>query len=474
MSQNRTPSLSTNESYRPLFNAALPKTINVSYTIPKAGGVVEKVFPNDFAHQLGMKGWTETVLIDKPLSQPLNKDELPGQVINENRLKQILSRVEANRDKQVISYMNQEVGWGVFVRDKIAKSDYVSIYAGVQIPTTPQDAFSHAQAEYYFDIDSYGQQLGVIDGKEYGNISRFYQHLPMAELPSETNNITLENYLFQSPQAKAKIATANLLALPFNYNNGRVFVMQATREIENEWVGFDYGNYWLNSMAHPVLFYKDGSTVAKEDYTFNKWILRTYVDGRQYAQFSLTHEDILRSSYIGQTFQFEDENRILNGKITPKDFREAFAKTPKTSPYIYLEKPSEVSAIKKSNEPTPSNAKATNQTDKLSLKQGFFVDSKKLIVEQLTRITNQFSGVNWKYNEKNNVAYLEHENKDVIKQIKSYLEDNGCQTQSGRNEKSKQPLLYVKNPKIKKLTEIPPYLINQDKNAKPYLAAVNV
>ncbi|GEM_PF-4016532 len=423
----------------PLFDAPFPPAINVSYHFPSDN--VIQMHPQDFAWQHGMIAWTETVLIDKNqlvmITDISKKISCP--IISEQGLKEVLHRTRVNSDNLVISYMNDSIGWGVFTREFIAKDDYVSLYGAVFKPSDGREG-AKGGTDYAIRMENAeGRQVAVEDAKDYGNVSRFFQHAPM---PSKfapyllATDITIADYEFKSKEIKESVIKANLIFHSFKYQGIPIFIFSALEDIQkNTWLTFDYGEYWLSENKHPYLIHKDGTLVDSTEYSIKKWVVKGISD-------DMVWKGVIEKNKIASLFStgftLSSSNAPDRGgwDISGEEFKQAFEKTPKTSPYIFLDK-----LIK---------------SEVLSSQQGLFSEYAKQICAELSNITSAFGKLNWHYTQKSDIAYLHHDDAKVIQEIKNYLDNCRFKTQAGHDKKTKQPLLYVHKPKLSELRKIVP------------------
>lgn len=457
-----------NNNHQALFSATVPKTINVRYklsTNTNQEEIVQQVEPQQFATECGMTQWTETVFIDPTMSYAFGQEIFPGQKLNTEKLNKIINSSTEQLPHLVIANMGHSLGYGVYTTAKIAKNEFVAIYAGVEMPEN-KDIPAENQSEYLFGFENnIGKQLGTVDAKYHGNISRFIQHFPFTKDKIALQKSTDRNYIFNDEKTTSSVLTANLLAVPFYYNNHSVTVFAALRDIkENEWLGIDYGHYWWNTHRHPLLIDASGQFIKDTEYQINKWLCKITIENIIYAGVELDKEDIRKYHQTPLSINFDHEGFIGKALINPQDFARAFKSTPSTSPYIYIEKPSQITFIEHpENKKIPSNDQEKKETIVTPTKftGGFFLSKAEKIQRELARILQAYPTVSCHYYSKQDTVVIMHNDITLIEDISAYLKTHKFFIKSGHHEKTKMPMLYVINPQIKNFDQTPPISLHQ-------------
>lgn len=223
-------------------NAKLPTTINVCNGLPCS--VAIKAVPLAEFESKHKVTWCVSNIIGRYTKYYIYPD-IDDKVQN---LPDSLARyITHPPDCFAIAYMGQNFGFGTFAQQKIpAKTSF--IYAGEYSNITTSQKVS----QYCCELIPEAAGKAVIDAENYRNYSSYMQHLP--------NNIA--GITFQFPEIAQNVATANIevLSLPLvSVFSSRILRMRTTREIDNEIVGFDYGDQlWLASDKTPALFDKKG------------------------------------------------------------------------------------------------------------------------------------------------------------------------------------------------------------------------
>lgn len=462
LSQHRTESLATNH-YRQLFTAPMPTVLHVSY-IPN--GKVEDVDPQTFAKNRGMIAWTETVLVDKPLSGDFSNEQFVGLILNETDMASIVRTTAYTAQHFVIANMNEKMGYGVYTTAAIKQRDAVAIYAGIEISNQDIQE-SDIQSEYTFDIeDNHDKSVGIIDAKNYGNACRFIHHAPSKATHVSYPENPVNQYEFHDSAMSSQVATANLISMPYRYKNHTITVMHAMRDIKaGEWLGYDYGGYWWNTRRHPLLVNVKGKVIPDTEYKITHWLVNIATINNHFVGACIDFNQVQRYQKMPLTTQFDFEQCAGTAVVSPDDFVRAWKSTPATSPYIFLDKPPHI--IYTRQEPLGTAKQPVNNQAVVKLKGGFFLSQGEHIQNELLRIFNSFQGLSCQFYKEKNTAVIMHHDADIINAVKQYLLTSGLTIKSGKNQITKVPMLYVINPTLSILRDMSTYQPVCDTSLKP-------
>lgn len=156
--------------------------------------------------------------------------------------------------------INQKIGFGVFCRQKLQKDDLIGVYAGVKSINVP---LPHYYA-FLKGSDCLGMQL---DGRHYGNMTRFINHAPSATQDEQDQNA-------------AMFLTANVKAQTYNLQGIVWVVYQTMREIAvGEQLLVDYGSaYWSEGSADISQFNRQGQLVERRRKSlWSRWRYRLFL-----------------------------------------------------------------------------------------------------------------------------------------------------------------------------------------------------
>ncbi|GEM_PF-5030122 len=434
-----------------------------------------------FADKAGII-WCESNVVEGKHHSMLQVDSHPHNM-SESMLQAIYYQIEENRDKLAIIYMGEKVGYGVFARQDISANTYVATYCGLMIPVSNEFPPESHSNPYAVGINNDGKMTGTINSEYYRNMGAFFQHVPASD----------EDYVSANDH-NVKFATENLVTMMFYYKGFPVMLLKTNRSVmKGEMLGWDYGKiYWLNHHAVPCLFTPKGEIIPSEACLTNKIILRIEKDSRK-MDMALAMGEIMKNFKNDGTMKFQaEEHEIL--VITQDDFMEKYSKNP-TAPYVIMKpsytipvspadneeaekenqvemevpvhgskdesvKPNAVSdkagASKADDASEFSGMKKTFDQISSGLKFGFQSQSKaEAVCAQLNRICSDFGLPKWNYNEKKDIAYIGSSNAESLKTICKYLESNGMRVQYGLFPVTKQPTVYLYNPKLDALKAIP-------------------
>lgn len=342
------------------------------------------------------------------------------------------------------------------------KGTWVAMYAGYALPVSEQHPIETHNNIYAVAIPGIsGNMIGTVNAEKYGNIARFYQHLPQtANQSTSTNDITLDDYQFSGIN-KHDVAAANLEEVLISYQGYPVAFFRTSRDVKkDEQLGWDYGRkYWPALDIVPCLFDKKGTPINPSLYLPNKVLLRVCenVKRKRHADLFIPLKDFYQDFRNGP-IKIDAEKIIFT--ITQADFDQAFEKY-KHSPFIIIDKPSHVEQVALQDQTTSIGS---------GLKFGFHKEDKSEIIrEELNRITGLLGLPKWGYNKAKNIAFLaaEHvESEGVIRDLAAYLESKGLKIKVGHHKETNKPLIYVENadkllsPSIEYIEEMKP-LLNQ-------------
>jgi hypothetical protein len=332
--------------------------------------------------------------------------------ISEKKANTIFNDIEKNYQRMAICYMNNKVGHGVFATEEIPVGSYVAFYSGEisyadeEITLADDDinrSMYYIQADItYKDKEKNLQGLidGNIDAKYFGNISRFFQHLPSQKKIDDHKLTNIHNYTFINEQISEKIAIENLNVTPYTFKGRPLLLFMASRTImQGDIMGFDYGKpYWLGCDITPSLFYRNGSLVNSDLYTMKK-IAITLKIGKFDFKFT-TERDLLLK--LEDENEEEDENELLE-EIDPGfgiNIKETLAEPVTKLPHVLF------------------------FTLNCSSQLRFFRMQKEVAVERLNEFTRHFNLSTWEFDADNNRALLHLEKNEENKKLISYIADH--------------------------------------------------
>ncbi|VVC76316.1 hypothetical protein AQUSIP_16260 [Aquicella siphonis] len=449
---------------------ANPKFVYVSDSLNASPQAVPV---DEFAKKVHMTAWTETPVIESDSASAI-KNHPPAPEISKKRLEGILQAIKANRNKMIITHMNDKVGYGVIAGEDLPQGTYLAIYTGLIRPVSEKDPLEN-HSSIYASAFRYQTDTthGSVNAAEYGNIARFFQHAPEMDLPTastgsshdDMNISQISDYQISDTVALNRIATANLEYEELVYADHPLLIARTTRPIrKGELLVSNYGmTYWLNHAAIPQLFYQDGQPVDPDLYQAKKVILRLY-RGERRNGFDNPHLDIKMpidnfdlDSNNGKILIQADGNELL--VVTKEDFLEQFHACPQ-SPYVVLQKPSAVIPLNSSENEAissirPSEVEKEKQSQAVST-LGLHGESKKTAVcAALDRIGASLFLPAWNYNATKDLAYITSPDEASMLKLKQYLELQGLKIQYGKNKNNNNPLIYLPNPDVKTLKSIP-------------------
>lgn len=261
----------------PLVATSLPdKMIKLSdCPLPQADAKkIKTLDPHKFAASIGMKQWCELSLIAMQGAKPLSFKCLShAEALTMETMLEVAAWSRMFSERMAICKINDKVGYGVFATDEIPKGAFVGIYTGA-ISNKTQKEIEQATAPYAFAVKPKEEKgLGVsLDAIEYGNITRFFQHLPLEEEREDRLDQLITDFEFKKPEQAREVATANLQQCMVTYYGIPVNVFQTIRAIhKNEQLGFSYGlEYWISCANCPSLFNKKGDVIPADEYVINR------------------------------------------------------------------------------------------------------------------------------------------------------------------------------------------------------------
>lgn len=151
-------------------------------------------------------------------------------------------------------HLNKSLCCGCCATQNIEANIVVGFYAGELISKT-------VKSDYV--LKSYTNY--EIDSQEFGNITRFIQHLP-EKIDLSLSKLSFYKDLF----SEENILLANCRGANAICNNLAIMVIISSRKIEkDEMIGYSYGNeYWQKLNISPFIFNKEGEIIGH--YTPNK------------------------------------------------------------------------------------------------------------------------------------------------------------------------------------------------------------
>lgn len=284
----------------PFIKGKLPMTVWYSEQPPALGGVAEQIPIAEFMRRYVAHGgkpfeYTETIWLQPHLNAELPLANDPQKKYKEHHklLDKFLQKPQQFIDKFIISFINPDVGFGVFAREKFSQNEIVAVYSGV----------------YGFDISEYSFVIAAalgdrsIDAKSKGGIARFFQHMPISlyewyqeyqrlkttpgakqifsseimdqalKLPflSPDDFSLLHKKLYPStpclsykPEGDGDVALNNVLKEIYIMNGIPVVFFYSSRPIEvNEQIGCGYGRGYFEMRGQmPSLFNKKGLAIG--------------------------------------------------------------------------------------------------------------------------------------------------------------------------------------------------------------------
>lgn len=238
------------------------------------------VDPQQFAQSVGMKQWCQSSLVSYS-SHPESLECMQKyEVLTKHEFISIIFSSLLYANKMALCKINDSVGFGVFATDEIPKNTYVGIYTG-QLSYVTVKKNNESTSNYIFFVrPSDEKQHGVnIDAEHYGNITRFFNHLPLAKEEVGPDHV-LSDHEFKQPSRINDVATANVAQGMFMYNGLPINTFRTTRNIhKHEQIGFSYGfQYWASIDKAPGLFFKNGQVVPLSEYTINPLTFIRYHD----------------------------------------------------------------------------------------------------------------------------------------------------------------------------------------------------
>jgi hypothetical protein len=228
--------------------------------------VVKQVLASDFAATQGMQRWCNFGIVTYKDADPMLYDYNTNVYkMSSKHFAVLKTRILDNQKKLVLVPGN--AGYGAFVKGTIKKGEPLGFYTGFYDLMTEES--EHAQSEYNHSLhaDLVKSQCSTgINAKKYGNILRFFQHLPGSD-----SSDMLHLYHFNSKDERQKIATCNISKELYIYQGKPFLNFIAARDLTDEIVGFDYQlEYWQAQDITPLLFYKNGAVVPSARYTLNQ------------------------------------------------------------------------------------------------------------------------------------------------------------------------------------------------------------
>lgn len=313
---------------------------------PLLGGIPRKVSLEEFMAIYVSKGgkvfeYTETLWSALPAASFPPKVRSPD--IERAAQETVKLLKTPKTDKFVIAYISPEVGFGVFAREKINRSEPLSIYAGVIAPEK-----SIVEEEYCYNLEG-GHS---VDAHYYGNISRFFQHLPadpsrfvqaMREAQEEKYQIIaaiqghaamnqakqkdeatlmanvsedvgweFERLRKRSPPALLQsIAVNNAICIDLYVGNYPVKQIMAIADIpEGHMIGINYNlDYWSQGMF-PKLFYPNGIVVPENEYKYDHCYI--FIDHKNKKAYGCTYNTYMLNIDEQPSYPIEALNKFLS------------------------------------------------------------------------------------------------------------------------------------------------------------------
>ncbi len=143
------------------------------YVSNEAGKEPVKTDPEKFANSLGCT-WVESLCVDADQIYKFQGLTF-GIKIHDEVFLSIIKTIDKNNEKLAISYINEEVGYGVFARQDIPENDYVAVCAG-QLEVISEMSYYFYGVQYH-DSENAGY---IVDASTHRNMAAFFQHLPNA------------------------------------------------------------------------------------------------------------------------------------------------------------------------------------------------------------------------------------------------------------------------------------------------------
>lgn len=333
-----------------IFEIEEPKEIWYADKPPRLGGIPRKLSISEFQSiykkpfRYSEQMWSE---VHNPFFGKIQgMDSFRKNVIF------YLKNPKAYWDKLVICYINDEVGFGVFTREKINLGEIVCFYSGVFRKNNLDD---NEFNEYGMDVDTAtGESDYFIDAGEIGRIARFIQHLPDSieldfktlssarknpkqlaqllrlEYQSEEDILEiiqqqrfnpeseipydvykkmsqnkdpmkgwhLDSIKLLNPEQPRKIACSNLTAGTVIFSGKPIVFLAAQRDImPGSQLGFDYkGGYWIQRGMMPEVFQSDGQILPREVYRYTRLGFSRKDENKQSKMFFYSREEYEKAS----------------------------------------------------------------------------------------------------------------------------------------------------------------------------------
>lgn len=415
------------------------KNPNIIYVSEKIGGKAKPISPEKFASKHGFI-WTEANVVETEHAEEFRDltrtDQMPNWMLDA-----IIEQINEYNSSLTICYMNEQVGYGVFASKNIPENVYIATYTGLLQPSADKGIYPYGVG---IDNPTTGKRLGILDAVLYRNIGAFFQHVP-----EQSSDYTLKD------NKNMSFATQNINILSFAYQGYPVLLYKTTREInKGEELGWDYGvQYWMNSSSIPSLFTPQGETLPSTSYCATKLTVVLETEkGRLTIEEPLADLERLFLVNDGLLKIQAEPHEIL--AVTQDDFMQEYNKNPH-SPYVVL-KPSMIIPCGPQSKPEPTVEKENTPTS-----PGFSFrlqgqSESKAICEELSRITEALSLPKWGYSQKNRTAFLRSSPSDetALRALHDYLASQKIKTRFGKDQNTKEPLLYVIQPKVQELKQI--------------------
>ena len=421
-----------NRNHRVLKLLDSPKFIYVADHPPTLGGTIKKMSPDEFAKQIGMEYWTDSLIIDADF--PTTKKKMTP--YTQHKFDEIFNQIKINRDKLVIANMG-ETGYGLFAKEDIEANTPFAVYSGYLRPVSEKHPLKSHDSFYGVALhDDNKEMIASIDAKSCGNVSRFSQHLPRTHSQG-MDTISIENYTFSNEIDVNNVAVENIDVKKFKYCGYDLPIYYTKNKIKaGEILGWDYSIiYWKNHRCIPLLYDKNGHTLDQTHYANNNVQFFIYVDSRNdYARLPWNRPSLMEIIKNGLlSIKCEDTMITLSEETINK------ALQPYThSPYVIIEHPDKIeNYIPQTAVPSTLYSNVSHSTT---------------IRKALDKITqSDLAGSRWRYDAKKDIAYIEHSDQDKINQVAKMLTEKGLSVRAGINKATKIPLLFVDHPDLKKL-----------------------
>ena len=175
--------------------------------------------------------FSEDILIDDLFTIADLPSSIDGSLLDKTDVNILdLLKMPNDLSRYEIRYINPDIGLGVFSRDVIKKGDVIGVYSGVKNTRTSADL------SYLFHLEFDCLKM-YIDARQYGNITRFINHAPEADINKIGSN-------------RSSFLEANIGTSRFYLNGIEVVVYTTIKDIlKGEQLLVDYGQAYFENMT---------------------------------------------------------------------------------------------------------------------------------------------------------------------------------------------------------------------------------